>query len=101
MLLLNSALTVEKGKSNSHAKLWTDFTDKLIKWFSTQNPHCVFLLMGGYAKQKSNFIDLNKHKIFETVHPSPLSAHNGFFCSNIFKKINVYLIGRNIEPINW
>ena len=101
MLLLNSVLTVSKGLSNSHAKLWTKFTDKLIKWFSTQNPHCVFLLMGGYAEAKANFIDLDKHKIFKTVHPSPLSAHNGFFGSEVFKKINEYLIEQNMEIINW
>lgn len=101
MLLLNSVLTVNKGHSNSHAKIWTKFTDKLIKWFSTQNPHCIFLLMGGYAGAKSNFIDVNKHKIFETVHPSPLSAYNGFFGSNIFKNINDYLEQNNCEIINW
>ena len=101
MLLLNSALTVEKGKSNSHAKLWTKFTDKLIKWFSTQNPHCVFLLMGGYAEAKANFIDLDKHKIFNTVHPSPLSAYNGFFGSGVFKKIDEHLKEQNMGKINW
>ena len=101
ILLLNSVLTVNKGQSNSHAKLWTVFTDKLIKWFSTQNPHCVFLLMGGYAEKKKTFIDLDKHKIFETVHPSPLSAYNGFFGSNVFKNINEHLIERDNEIINW
>jgi uracil-DNA glycosylase len=70
MLLLNSALTVEKGNSNSHAKLWTKFTDRLIDWFSEQNNHCVFLLMGGYALQKAVHIDLSRHRIFNTVHPS-------------------------------
>ena len=101
MLLLNSALTVEKGKSNSHAKLWTKFTDKLIDWFSEQNQHCVFLLMGGYAKMKENFIDTNKHKLFYTIHPSPLSAHNGFFGCDVFKKIDEHLEERNMGKINW
>jgi uracil-DNA glycosylase len=101
MLLLNSVLTVNKGCSNSHAKIWTDFTDKLIKWFSTQNPHCIFLLMGGYAKDKRAFIDLKKHKIFTTVHPSPLSVHNGFFGSEVFKKIDEYLEEQNMGKINW
>ncbi len=101
MLLLNSALTVEKGISNSHAKLWNKFTDKLIDWFSEQNQHCVFLLMGGYALQKVVQIDLSRHRIFSTVHPSPLSAHNGFFGCNVFKKINDHLEEQNIEKINW
>ena len=99
MLLLNSSLTVNKGKSNSHAYLWTDFTDKLIEWFSAQNKECIFLLMGGYAKKKEIFI--KEHKIFYTVHPSPLSAYNGFFGSNVFKNINDYLESKNIETINW
>ena len=101
MLLLNCALTVEKGKSNSHAKLWTKFTDKLIDWFSEQNQHCVFLLMGGYAMQKVVHIDLSRHRIFNTVHPSPLSAHNGFFGSGVFKKIDDHLEERNMGKINW
>ncbi len=101
MLLLNSSLTVNKGNSNSHAYLWTKFTDKLIDWFSEQNKHCVFLLMGGYALQKVIHIDLSRHRIFTTVHPSPLSAYNGFFGSSVFKKINDYLEEKNIEKINW
>ena len=98
MLLLNSSLTVSKGKSNSHAYLWTDFTDKLIEWFS-KNTNSAFLLMGTYAKAKAVFI--NRSNIFYTVHPSPLSAHNGFFGSKVFKKINDYLEENNIDIINW
>jgi len=97
MLLLNSSLTVMKGKSNSHANLWTAFTDKLIEWFN-KNTNSAFLLMGNYAIAKSKLIN---NKIFSTVHPSPLSAHNGFFNSNVFKKINDYLEEHNIEKINW
>ena len=99
MLLLNSSLTVFKGKSNSHAKLWINFTDKLIKWLSNINDKCAFLLMGAYAKNKSAFIDTNKHEIFTIVHPSPLSAHNGFFGCNVFKNINEYFIKNNIDII--
>ncbi len=99
MLLLNSSLTVFKGKSNSHAYLWISFTDKLIKWLSNINENCVFLLMGSYAKNKIEFIDTTKHKIFTTVHPSPLSAHNGFFGCNVFKNINEYFIKNNIDII--
>jgi uracil-DNA glycosylase len=101
MLLLNSSLTVFKGKSNSHAYLWTKFTDKLIDWFSENNKHCIFLLMGGYALQKVVHIDLSRHKIFSTVHPSPLSAYNGFFGCGVFKKIDEHLEERNMGKINW
>ena len=90
ILLLNSALTVIKGKSNSMMKIWQAYTDKLIKFISDTNNHTVFLLMGNFAISKSNLID-TKHKIFTTKHPSPLSAHNGFFGSNVFKNINDYV----------
>ncbi len=99
ILLLNSSLTVFKGKSNSHSYLWTDFTDKLIEWFSNKNKTACFLLMGSYAKSKTNYI--NNNKIFNTVHPSPLSAHNGFFGCKVFIKINDYLKEQNIDIINW
>ncbi len=101
MLLLNAALTVKAGESNSHAKLWNPFTDKLIKWFQNNNEGCVFLLMGNYAKSKGEFIDKNKHKIFVTVHPSPLSAERGFFGCKVFKEINDHLKKNGEEEINW
>jgi len=96
MLLLNSALTVFAKESNSHAKLWTDFVNELIRWFSEKNPGCIFLLMGKFAQSKKIFIN-EKHKIFNTIHPSPLSAYNGFFGCNVFKEINDYLD----NPIRW
>ena len=96
MLLLNAALTVFAKESNSHAKLWTDFVNELIKWFSEKNPGCIFLLMGKFAQSKKIFID-EKHKIFNTIHPSPLSAHAGFFGCNVFKEINDCLD----KPIHW
>ncbi len=98
ILLLNSSLTVFKGNSNSHSHLWNNFTDKLIKWLNEKNKDCIFLLMGNYAKNKSKYIT---NKIFFTVHPSPLSAYNGFFGCNVFKNINDYLIEHNITPIKW
>ena len=101
ILLLNSALTVIEGKSNSHALLWSDFTNKLIKFVSDKNDKTIFLLMGSFAINKSVLIDTTKHKIFTCTHPSPLSAYRGFFGSNVFKKINDYLIENNIEIINW
>ena len=101
VLLLNSSLTVIKGKSNSHAHLWIIFTDKLIKWFQDINKNSIFLLMGNFAKNKQQIIDESKHKIFITIHPSPLSAYNGFFGCNVFKLINDCLIQNNKEPIKW
>jgi uracil-DNA glycosylase len=94
ILLLNASLTVIEGKSNSHAHLWKDFTDKLIEFVSNKNTGTNFLLMGSFAQQKEKLIDSNKHKIFKCVHPSPLSAYRGFFGSEIFKKINN-------KKINW
>jgi len=101
IILLNSALTVIESKSNSHQHIWTNFTDKLIKYISDTNQNTIFLLMGNFANSKSKLIDTNKHKIFTTVHPSPLSAHNGFFGCNVFLKINSYLVDKNISPIKW
>lgn len=101
ILLLNSALTVIESKSNSHQHLWIKFTDKLIKYISEISPSTIFLLMGNFANGKSKLIDSDKHKIFTTVHPSPLSAHNGFFGCNVFLKINNYLVDKNILPIKW
>lgn len=101
ILLLNSALTVLEGKSNSHQHLWSGFTDKLIQYISNQSPHTVFLLMGNFAIGKSKLIDSSKHKLFTTIHPSPLSASNGFFGCQVFLKINEYLDTKNIKPIKW
>jgi len=101
ILLLNCSLTVNKEKSNSHAKLWSKFTDNLIKYISEKNESTIFLLMGNFAINKSKLIDITKHNIFITVHPSPLSAYNGFFNSNVFKEINDYLIEKNKEIIKW
>jgi uracil-DNA glycosylase len=106
IILLNSALTVEKGKSNSHMKLWEKFTDKLIKFINEKAPNAIFLLMGAFAINKlerssglcHNNMDGN---VFTTVHPSPLSAYRGFFGSMIFKQINDYLVAHNISPIKW
>lgn len=101
ILLLNSALTVLKGKSNSHANLWNSFTDKLIKWLQEINQGCIFILMGNFAQNKQKLINVEKHKIYKTVHPSPLSAHNGFFGCNVFKDVNDYLVSQNKKPIIW
>jgi uracil-DNA glycosylase len=103
ILLLNSALTVMEGESNSHQHLWTPFTDKLITWISETNSNefgTIFLLMGNYAIKKGKLVDGTKHKIFTCAHPSPLSARHFFGC-NVFKDINTYLKEKNMVPINW
>lgn len=84
IFLLNCSLTVEFNKPTSHVKIWRDFTDNVIKFISKNNSKCVFLLLGNFAKSKNKFI-LNKERIVNGIHPSPLSAHNGFFNSNIFR----------------
>jgi uracil-DNA glycosylase len=96
IFLLNSALTVQKKTPGSHMHIWEEFTDDVIKFISDQNPKCVFLLLGAFAKSKQRFIQ-NQEKNVLGIHPSPLSAHAGFFGSEIFKKIEEK-IG---EIINW
>jgi len=101
ILLLNSALTVKKGKSNSHQKYWTPITNDIISYISDNTENVVFLLLGNDAKSKSKYIDDDKHIIITGVHPSPLSAHRGFFGSEIFKIVNDELENRGKGPINW
>ena len=87
-LMLNATLTVFEGKSNSHQELWKDYTDKLIKDISEKTNKIIFLLLGNFAQSKIKYIDTNKHMIIKGVHPSPLSAYNGFFGSGIFDKLD-------------
>jgi uracil-DNA glycosylase len=102
VLLLNATLTVRAAEAGSHQKKgWEVFTDAVIKKVSEQNSHCVFILWGAYARSKSVLIDKNKHLIVESVHPSPLSAYNGFFGSKPFSKTNDWLINKNLKPIIW
>ena len=102
VLLLNTVLTVEEGKPNSHAKLgWQTFTDQIIKIVNTQESPIVFLLWGRNAINKAKFIDQNKHLVLTSVHPSPLSAYGGFFGCKHFSKCNEFLIEHGLEPINW
>lgn len=88
-LLLNSALTTKKGKSNFHKKLWSKYTDNIIKFISDNSKDVTFILLGNFAKKKAKLIDGKKHKIILGVHPSPLSAYKGFFNSGIFDNINI------------
>jgi uracil-DNA glycosylase len=96
IFLLNSSLTVVKGKPGSMMKIWEEFTDDVIKFICEKNDKCVFLLLGTFAKSKEVLIS-NKERIVVGVHPSPLSASKGFFSSNIFKTIEEKLG----EKINW
>ena len=102
VLLLNSCLTVEKGKPGSHKnKGWEIFTDYILKQINSKKSNVVFILWGQYARNKRSFIDDSKHCIIESAHPSPYSAHNGFFGSKPFSKTNCYLIKKGLEPIFW
>jgi uracil-DNA glycosylase len=86
IFLLNASLTVEKHKPGSHMSRWKAFTNAVIAFISEQNPTCVFLLLGNFAKEKEVFIR-DKSRIVYGVHPSPLSASRGFFGSNVFRQV--------------
>lgn len=102
VLLLNSVLTVEAGKPGSHAKKgWEDFTDHIISQLSESKSGLVFMLWGNYAKQKLSLIDANKHLILTSPHPSPFSAHSGFFGCGHFVQTNRYLKSINKKEIKW
>jgi len=102
VLLLNSVLTVEAGKANSHqGKGWEQFTDKIIHLLNSEREHLVFVLWGAYAQKKAAFVDHKKHCVLESVHPSPLSSHRGFFGSKPFSKINKYLSAKGVKEIDW
>lgn len=100
VLLLNSILTVRANEAASHSKIGRQqFTDAVISQISAQTQGVVFLLRGAYAQSKRVLIDTNKHKILETVHPSPLSAHRGWFWCNHFRLTNEYLASLEKESI--
>ncbi|MCW8312564.1 uracil-DNA glycosylase [Sphingobacterium thalpophilum] len=102
VLLLNATLTVQAHLAGSHQKKgWEMFTDSIIHAISERCEHVVFLLWGSYAQQKSALIDTRKHLVLKSVHPSPLSAHRGFFGSKHFSKANQYLKEHGKTPIDW
>lgn len=102
VLLLNSTLTVIKDRANSLATIgWENVTNKIIKEVSIVNKNVVFILWGAFAKQKLSLIDLNKHLVLSAAHPSPLSAHRGFFGCNHFILTNQYLDKNGYNKINW
>jgi uracil-DNA glycosylase len=102
VLLLNASLTVIAKQSNSHAHLgWHAVTDNIIETISEHKEHVVFMLWGAFAQKKAALIDLNKHLVLKTSHPSPLSAHRGFLGSGVFVKCNNYLEKNGLEQIDW
>ena len=102
VLLLNATLTVQANLAGSHQKKgWETFTDSAIKAVANEKEHVVFLLWGNYAQQKAPYIDRTKHLVLTAVHPSPLSAHRGFFGCKHFSQTNQYLKEHGLEPINW
>ena len=102
VLLLNATLTVCAHQPGSHQnKGWEQFTDAIVKTLSQQRDGLVFLLWGAYARRKGGDIDRAKHLVLESPHPSPLSAHTGFFGCKHFSKTNDYLIKQGATPICW
>lgn len=102
VLLLNTVLTVEAGQAHSHAHLgWETFTDRVITALNEHREGVVFLLWGSHAQKKGRIIDTHRHHVLKTVHPSPLSAHRGFFGCKHFSQTNQFLQQQGLEPINW
>ncbi|WP_444911218.1 uracil-DNA glycosylase [Microbulbifer sp. PAAF003] len=102
VLLLNATLTVEDSKAGAHqGQGWEQFTDAAIHKLAEQREGLVFVLWGSYAQKKGGFIDRNKHLVLRAPHPSPLSAHRGFFGTRPFSQANHWLQQRGEKPIEW
>ena len=102
VLLLNATLTVRAHQAASHQKRgWEEFTDQIIHLVSQKQNNVVFILWGTYAQKKGMLIDTQKHLILQAVHPSPLSAHRGFFGCKHFSQTNAYLETKGRSPIDW
>lgn len=102
VLLINSVLSVENGRAASHqGKGWEQFTDRVIDVVNSQRENVVFMLWGSYAQKKGALIDTSRHCVLKAPHPSPLSAHRGFFGCRHFSAANRYLEAQGITPINW
>jgi len=102
VFLLNATLTVRMNQAGSHQNRgWEQFTDAVMKKLSDEKEHLVFLLWGAYAGRKKALIDESKHLILTSVHPSPLSAHQGFFGNHHFSKANEFLTAHGETAINW
>ena len=102
VLLINATLTVRDSQAGSHQKHgWETFTNRVIEVVSHEKSGVVFLLWGRFAQAKESLIDGNKHLILKSAHPSPLSAHNGFFGCQHFSKTNEYLLQQELPGIDW
>ena len=102
VLLLNAVLTVEKSNAGSHAKKgWETFTDNVIKHLNDIQSGIIFLLWGSYAHKKGSLIDMNKHRVLKSTHPSPLSAYRGFLGCGHFNEVNKILTTMSKSEINW
>jgi uracil-DNA glycosylase len=102
VLLLNSVLTVEMGRAASHRdRGWERFTDAIIAAINESERPVVFMLWGSYAQKKAAFVDTSKHLVLQAPHPSPLSAHSGFFGCRHFSQANAFLESRGLKPIDW
>lgn len=102
VLLLNATLTVRAHQAGSHqGKGWEEFTDSVIHALNDEREHLVFMLWGAYAQRKGEFIDRNRHLVLTSPHPSPLSAHRGFFGNKHFSRANEYLVQHGESPIKW
>ncbi|MFT3742598.1 MAG: uracil-DNA glycosylase [Gammaproteobacteria bacterium] len=102
VLLLNTVLTVEAGKPQSHANIgWEIFTDTVIRTLNTEKEGLIFLLWGSPAQKKAELVDASKHYILKAPHPSPFSAHRGFFGCQHFSKTNLLLKQQGLQEIDW
>ena len=102
VLLLNATLTVRAHQAGSHQRRgWEEFTDAVIRKLAEEKSNLVFILWGAYAQKKGAFIDRSKHLVLTSVHPSPLSAHSGFFGNHHFSLANDYLVKNGKTAINW
>jgi uracil-DNA glycosylase len=102
VLLLNAVLTVERSRPASHqGRGWEMFTDRVVEVLNREREGLVFMLWGSYAQRKGAIVDRNRHYVLSAPHPSPLSAHRGFFGCRHFSKANRYLADRGQTPINW
>ena len=102
VLLLNATLTVAAHRAASHqGRGWETFTDAVVRLLAEGREHLVFILWGSSAQRKGAFIDRARHCVIESPHPSPLSAHRGFFGSRPFSRANAYLSAHGMQPINW
>lgn len=102
VLLLNTTLTVRAGQAASHqGKGWEAFTDEVIRAVDAKPHRVVFILWGAHARRKKALVDPSRHVVIESAHPSPLSAHNGFFGSRPFSRTNAALVEAGLDPIDW